>query len=59
MSDRASIERALKDAVEEARIHKAQARAHREAAQQAAARRDKLRKELAAFGLGLLEAPFP
>lgn len=59
MNERASIERALRDAAAEARTHKAQARAHRVAAQQAAARRDKLRKELAAFGLGLVEAPSP
>ena len=59
MSQRASLKRALKDAAAEARTHKAQARAHREAAQQAAARRDKFRKELAAFGLGLVEAPSP
>ena len=59
MNQRASIERAWEDAAAEARIHKAQARAHREAAQRAAARRDKLRKDLAAFGLGLVEEPSP
>jgi hypothetical protein len=59
MNQRASIERAWEDAAAEARIHKAQARAHRAAAQQAATRRDKLRKELAALGLGLVEASSP
>lgn len=55
MPTAAAIEAAAAQADAEATRHKREAKRHRLAAQQAAARRDRLRAKLAGFGIALIE----
>jgi hypothetical protein len=56
MADVAALQAAVDHADAEARRHKHQARAHRKAAQHAAAQREKLKSELSKLGIGLVSA---